>query len=81
MALELYFVNKKYNGHISRCKRKSLKTQLLGCGEMSPRKKYNLIQAYYFRPSPTLRKQSWFYINFTAKSGLLFVVNNYFLTI
>ena len=45
MALELYFVNKKYNGDISRSKRKSLKTQLLGCGEMSPRKKYNLMQA------------------------------------
>ena len=27
MALELYFVNKKYNGDISRSKRKSLKTR------------------------------------------------------
>ena len=50
-------------------------------GEMSPRKKYNLIQAYFFRPGSTLRKQSWFYINFTARQGLLYVVNNYFLSI
>ena len=86
MALELYLVNIKYNGDRSRSKIKSLKTrhvtpQPSGCMEMSPRKKYSLIQAYYFRPGPTVWKLSWFYINFTAKSGLLYVVNNYFLTI
>ena len=82
MALELYLVNIKYNGDRSRIKRKSLKTLHMSpqnlCGEM-----YGIwpIQAYYFRPSPTLRKQSWSYINFTTKSGLLYVVNNYVLSI